>query len=134
MARRRRGGGYRRRRRSGGWWSRRGRSVQKVKNHIVPVMAGVIGILGMVAPVIQEMWTRHKAGAGWLDKGGILEGGGDMLSVMFLGRSMDGTPDDSTYKYAGWYVLGASAAILIVNKLVKQFAGTVKIWKGWALN
>jgi hypothetical protein len=110
------------------------RGAAKIKQHIIPIFAGVLGVMGLVVPMVQEMWSRHKAGAGWLDSGGVLEGAGDMLSVMFLGRNMDGTPDDSSYKYLGWYVVGGSAAILLINKLIKSAAGTVRVWKDWALN
>lgn len=120
---RRSGGGWR------GWFGKRRGSP---KNHsVMNWVAALVALFGIGAPVIGEAHSRWKAGQGaW----GALQGAGDMLSTLFTGRLMNGSEVKSSYKYAGWYALAGALGIVIVNKVVKQFAGTIRIWKNWTVN
>lgn len=122
-------GGRRRGRRWGGFWQKR--SAPQKRHSVINWVAAILAIMGITVPVAQEGYLRWKQTGNFWDG---LNGAGDMLSVMFLGRTMAGAPSTSTYKYAGWYVLGGSLAIVIVNKLVSNFAGHVRIWKNWVVN
>lgn len=120
---------YFRRKRSS--WFRPGRKNPSKKISVVNVFATLLAVLGIGVPVAQEAYLAYKTKP---DIWSALTGAGDMLSTMFLGRKMNGGATQSTYKYQGWYVIGGAAGIVLVNKVLRMFAGRIPIYGRWTVN
>jgi len=124
MARRR---AYRRR----SSWFRPGRKNPSRKISVVNILAALLAVMGIGVPVGMEAHARWKATGNIWDG---LKGAGDMLSMLFLGRSMNGGTSNSSYNYQGWYVVGGALGIVAVNRLLRVFAGRIPIWGRFTVN